>query len=144
MIPNMAIERWLVFKIFKYGHETLWLVFKISKYCHKTWFYLWNLCWQHEQNLSSLIWDPYKLFIASRWVNIKLESHLSWKLHWINPFKRYQDFLSKKVKCVLITIVSSNINELIKTTSLVKNFTSTKRTKCLQANKNKKCSSKNI
>ena len=30
----------------------------------------------------------------------------------LNQFKRYQDFLSKKVKCVLITIVSSNINEV--------------------------------
>ena len=29
---------------------------------------------------------------------------------FLNPFN--QDFLSKKVKCVLITIVSSNINEV--------------------------------
>ena len=32
MILNMVIERWLVFKIFKYSHKTLWLVFEISKY----------------------------------------------------------------------------------------------------------------
>ena len=30
MIPNMITERWLVFKISKYGYETLWLVFKIE------------------------------------------------------------------------------------------------------------------
>ena len=30
LIPNMIIECWLVFKISKYGHETLCLVFKIE------------------------------------------------------------------------------------------------------------------
>ena len=36
MISNMIIERWLVFKISKYSHETLWLVFMVIK--HSDWF----------------------------------------------------------------------------------------------------------
>ena len=39
MILNMVIERWLVFKISKYCHETLRLVFKIFKHCPRA---LWS------------------------------------------------------------------------------------------------------
>ena len=51
--------------------------------------------------------------MASRWVNIKYESHLSWKFYWINPFES-----------VLITIVSSNINEVVRAilNSFIQNF----------------------
>ena len=45
---------WLVFKISKYGHKTLWLLFKISKYCHKTWLKS-MLKTLYEQNPSNLI-----------------------------------------------------------------------------------------
>ena len=53
MILNMVIERWLIFKISKYGYETLWLVFKIFKHCCRA---LWAP--------ARCIKYPYKLFIA--------------------------------------------------------------------------------
>ena len=49
MIPNMVTKRSLIFRISKYGHETLWLNFKIyTELSHK-----------HSESQ-----DPYKLFIA--------------------------------------------------------------------------------
>ena len=47
----MVIERWLVFKISKYSHETLWLVFRG---------YIPIPCTN-----QTILEDSYKLFIAS-------------------------------------------------------------------------------
>ena len=73
----------------------------------------------------NFVWDSYKLFITSRWINIKL--------CFLNPFKRYQDLLSKKAKCVLITIASSNINEVTGAilNSFIQNFYNYKKAQTL-------------
>ena len=60
--------------------------------------------------------DSYKLFIASSWVNKKVMSHIYPENFMKSTRLRDQDFLSKKTKCVLLTIVGSDINEAIKTT----------------------------
>ena len=89
MIPNMIIERWLVFKISKYSHKILWLGFKIFKHCHRT---LWSparcikysyksfisLIYYHEtysRRFKVPYWtlnctkDPYRIFVTSRWLS---------------------------------------------------------------------------
>ena len=62
MILNMVIERWLVFKISIYNHETLWLVFKISKYCHETWWLVFKISKYGHKTL----WLIFKIYVKTR------------------------------------------------------------------------------